>query len=190
MATIDHLSSFGFTDLQLLNFSGELISGHQIKLDWTTTLELNTDYFILERSIDNTNFYEIDSINAKNHGKFTTNYSFIDSNANQGLNFYRLKIVDKLGNYQYSNLVVIRIPNGQNPLVWPNPAKQVINISKGSENITQVIVYDILGRRVAQILNSDGLNYLQINSSNFSVGVYIVESRTDKSVYRNKIIKR
>ena len=190
VATIDHLSSFDFTDLQLLNFSGELISGHQIKLDWTTTLELNTDYFILERSIDNTNFYEIDSINAKNHGKFTTNYSFIDSNANQGLNFYRLKIVDKLGNYQYSNLVVIRIPYGQNPLVWPNPAKQVINISKGSENITQVIVYDILGRRVAQILNSDGLNYLQINSSNFSVGVYIVESRTDKSVYRNKIIKR
>ena len=90
VATIDHLSSFGFTDLQLLNFSGELISGHQIKLDWTTTLELNTDYFILERSIDNTNFYEIDSINAKNHGKFTTNYSFIDSNANQGLNFERV----------------------------------------------------------------------------------------------------
>ena len=66
----------------------------------------------------------------------------------------------------------------------------MINITKGSENITQVIVYDMLGRRVAQIFNTDALNFLQINSSNFSGGVYIIESRTEKNVYRNKIIKR
>ena len=189
-ATIDHLSALGFTDYQLLNFSGEHISGQQVKLNWTTTLELNTDYFILERSFDNINFYEIDSKNAKNNGKFTANYSYIDSNARQSPNFYRLKIIDKLGNYQYSNLVVIRIFDAQYPIVWPNPAQQVINISKGSENITQINVYDILGRRVAQINNIDGLNFLQINSNNFSIGVYVVEIRTDKNVYRNKIIKR
>ena len=189
-ATIDHLSSSGFTDYQLLNFNGELNSDNQIKLDWTTTLELNTDYFIVEKSIDNTNFYSIDSVVAKNSGKFTSNYSVVDSKANHGLNFYRLKIVDKLGNYQYSNLVVIRISSEQNPFVWPNPAHHVINITKGSENITQVIVYDMLGRRVAQIFNTDALNFLQINSSNFSGGVYIIESRTEKNVYRNKIIKR
>ena len=184
------MSSSGFTDYQLLNFNGELNSDNQIKLDWTTTLELNTDYFIVEKSIDNTNFYSIDSVVAKNSGKFTSNYSVVDSKANHGLNFYRLKIVDKLGNYQYSNLVVIRISSEQNPFVWPNPAHHVINITKGSENITKVIVYDMLGRRVAQIFNTDALNFLQINSSNFSGGVYIIESRTEKNVYRNKIIKR
>jgi len=189
-ATIDHLSSSGFTEFQLLSFTGELISQQLIKLSWTTALELNTDYFIVEKSNGNIHFSSIDSVPAADGGRFMENYSANDNSPDSGINYYRLRMVDILGNYKYSQLVVIRFPTSSIPTMGPNPTNSSVTIFQGIDTIQFVNIYDFLGRRVMSINNSNSSPALTVSVYNLPKGVYVVEIRTTNNIFRKKLLKR
>ena len=189
-ATLDHLSSSGLTEFQLLSFTGELISSQLVTLNWTTALELNTDYFIVEKSTDNLHFSAIDSVPAADGGRFMESYSANDNAPGHAVNYYRLRMVDVLGNYKYSQLVVIRLSNNKIPLMGPNPTNTTVTIFQGEDTIENVIFYDFLGRRVMSINNSVSAPTLTIEVSHLSKGIYVVEIRTPHDIFRKKLSKR
>jgi F5/8 type C domain-containing protein/type IX secretion system substrate protein/fibronectin type III domain protein len=189
-ATIDHFSSTGFTEFQLLSFTGELISPQLVKLSWTTALELNTDYFIVEKSTDNLHFSAIDSVPAADGGRFMENYTADDNSPDSGINYYHLKMVDILGNYKYSQLVMVRLTNSNIPTIGPNPSNSTVTIIQGTDAIQSVNFYDFLGRRVIGINNSSNSPALTLSVYNLPKGVYVVEIRTTNDVFRKKLLKR
>ncbi len=190
IATANHFSSSGFTQFQLLSFTGEVTPQQTVKLDWTTSLELNTDYFIVEKSDDNIHFTEIDSVVAANGGNFMHNYSMFDNSPSKGINYYRLKMVDLLGNYNYSQLVVVRITNSKAPLLYPNPAISDVNIVQGTDKIKSISLYDFLGRRLLNLTNTDNDPVITLHLYNLQRALYIVEIRTQNDVFRDKMLKR
>ena len=70
------------------------------QLIWTTAWEQNNDKFIIEKSTDATQWKEIAVISARN---MPSDYKFSDVEA--GNAYYRLKQVDKDGNFTYSKIL-------------------------------------------------------------------------------------
>ncbi|WP_188463469.1 T9SS type A sorting domain-containing protein [Bizionia arctica] len=66
--------------------------------------------------------------------------------------------------------------------IYPNPASDYIHIST-SYIIQQVEIFDILGKKVKVVLNSN-----QIAVSNLQAGIYIVKVFTDKGEITKKIV--
>jgi hypothetical protein len=53
-----------------------------ILLKWTTQLEVNSNQFVVERSIDGNTFTKIDSIKSSGNSLSRISYSFIDNDTN------------------------------------------------------------------------------------------------------------
>ena len=188
-ATVDnYLYTNGVLPVKLLTFSGALNLSYKVDLRWTTTREMNTSYFVIERGTSDNHFVAIDSVKANNAGTFTTAYTATDNFPASGINFYRLKIVDSDGHYTYSALVMILVNKAKAPLLYPNPAKTIVNIASGADHVKYVTIYDISGKALIRLNNKSTGNVTEISTSNLMRGTYIVEITTGANVYRDKLI--
>ena len=138
---------------------------------WTTANEINVSHFNILKSIDGVNFIIIGKIKAQN--KITNEYSFTDETPNEGLNYYKIESVDFDGRKQYSTTQQINTkPQTPNIAVFPNPAKDYLNISS-QENIKEIKIINQIG----QVLEYQTPNCKQItiNTKQLIKGVYIVQ---------------
>ena len=67
-----------------------------------------------------------------------------------------------------------------NFVVFPNPASTFvqINLQNNTQNINSVVIYDVLGKEAKSISNIDS-SEVQLNTSNLSSGIYMIEIITD-----------
>lgn len=91
--------------IELLYFDGVQKLCKQNTLSWATATETNNDHFEIERSLDAINFKKIKEILGAINSLETKQYSFIDSNPELGINYYRLKQVDLDGSYKYAPII-------------------------------------------------------------------------------------
>jgi hypothetical protein len=187
-AHVDNLTMGGISELKLISFTGSLSLNQTVALDWTTTLETKTNYFVVERTKDNMYYQSVDTVYAMNNGEFTQNYYATDFTPYQGMNYYRLKIVGLDGSITYSPLVAVRVTNEKAPLMFPNPANNSVNIARGTDVIKYINVYNILGSAVLRIPDASSQAIIKIQTNTFPDGMYIIEIRTATSVYREKLI--
>ena len=90
----------------LENFSGKLESKGSVRLDWKTSTEVNASYFLIERSNNAQVYTPIGKVAASGAG-MGGSYSITDYLPENGVNFYRLKMVDHDGSFEYSRIVNI-----------------------------------------------------------------------------------
>ncbi|HYC29414.1 MAG TPA: hypothetical protein VEB42_11365, partial [Chitinophagaceae bacterium] len=131
--------------ITLSGFQANLSDG-VVKLNWTTSREINSSHFVIEKSIDGTNYTAIGQVKSG-----AARYSFTDPTALSKQNYYRLKMVDIDGNFAYSRVVIIR-NDGSNVIMklTPNPVVSTLSISFQSERNEAVMInfFDQLGRQV------------------------------------------
>ena len=167
-------------------FTGER-RGNANQLSWSTATESNNKGFELQRSVDGTTYTSISFVNSKaenGNSNQTLNYAYTDEKiAATASYYYRLKQVDKDGKYNFSNAVFIKGAKATKlelVSVYPNPAKDQLNISIASpkaDNVT-FIVTDMTGKVVLQqrkaVANGD--NLLQLNVQQLSQGSYLLKA--------------
>ncbi len=79
-------------------------------------------------------------------------------------------------------------------LIYPNPFNERVNIRFATEIAGEVniILYDILGRRVAEIFHDFASEYtlhsLTFNANHLSSGIYICQYRSDNKVTNKKLL--
>ena len=178
----------GILPLELLRFTADLNISHHVDLSWETTHEINTAYFVVEKSAGDNQFLSIDTVQAVNNPTITHTYHATDTSVCEANCFYRLKMVDLDGKFSYSSIVRIRINNLKTPMVYPNPAGAFINILQGTESVKFISVYDISGRAVIRFNNKGSENNLRISTGNLSKGVYQIEITTSTHVYVEKLL--
>lgn len=138
-----------------------------VQVSWIASTEMNVNHYQLERSADGTNFKTIVQVPATNSG----NYRYEDATAAAGTNYYRLKINDKDGSYQFSKTVQIARLGKSDSMVFQNPVTDVLKIAGLSGN-SNIAVYTIAGKQMAQIATS---NFTEtIRTANWPAGIYIV----------------
>jgi hypothetical protein len=187
-AHVDNYVLGGTLPLKLISFTGRLTLNQTVALEWITTRETRTKYFVVERTKDNMYYKAIDTIYAENNGEFTQNYDATDYYPSLGMNYYRLKIVDMDGKISYSPVAAVRVAHTKAPLMYPNPANSYVNIAPGTDLIRQVTIYNILGKTILRIPNTSSQGLLKIPTYSFANGLYFVEIRTAEAVYREKLI--
>jgi hypothetical protein len=115
-------------------------------------------------------------------GSGNNHYQYNDSiHSQQGLVFYRLKMVDIDGTYKYSP--VVKLLNGQNNqlIVFPSPAKDVITIFVSDNSLLQSLVYlyDANGRMLRRETLTKNLQQLSIE--NLAGGFYFLKFKNGEA---------
>jgi 1,4-alpha-glucan branching enzyme len=176
----------------LIDFSGKN-NGNDNVLSWTVANEKDLNYYELQRSNNGQNFSGISQINAA--GKST--YSFSDNIApgTSSIYYYRLKSVDKDGNFKYSTVIKLRMPaNGKFAEINPNPftGKLVVNIESAMQDKATLIITDLSGRQLfkqSRVL-SPGNNEVQIHKAGkFSKGTYLLTIIESQQIQSIKVVK-
>jgi hypothetical protein len=109
--------------------------GKDVLVKWETVTETNSSHFIVQRSTAiNTTADSIGNIIAKGNSNVLSNYSWVDKSPAKGINYYRLKQVDKDGKYVYSATVAINFESGFIVSCYPNPTSSIIKLDIGSSN--------------------------------------------------------
>lgn len=136
----------GILPVSLLNFTGMPV-GNDVRLEWNTVAEEKIWKYEIEASYNGVDFEKIGEVFS--HVKQTNNkYDFIDKNAINGKNYYRLKIVEENEIYMYSTKIMVLFSNQQNlTTVYPNPSEGKFSIVSSKE-IVQTKIYDVAGREV------------------------------------------
>lgn len=167
----------GALPVTLLSFTGEQ-QGKSNLLKWATSSQLNTSHFELERSSNANAYTKINTVAGAGNSTTSHKYSYVDEQPLAGNNFYRLKMVDADGKFEYSNVVLLRVLNNDVLLsVYPNPAANKLNIAISStENIAQIrlYVFDNGGKMVAQQSVANN-NTISLDVSRYAAGVYVLK---------------
>lgn len=172
--------------LKLTSFSA-IKENNNALLQWNTVNEINTSRFEVERSSNGTVFGTIGTVPAFNQpGNHL--YSYTDNkNVNGGSCFYRLKMVDKDGRFDYSHVIYLNEKVIPTFTVFPNPVKELATIGGLKPNGT-IRLIDLDGKVLQQQKVSSQNVTLQMGK--FAKGTYLVQYVSDENVVTQKILKQ
>src|SRR5450432_833878 len=184
--------------LTLLNFTASNTSSNIVKVDWSTTDEINADYFEVERSSDNVGFTGVAQVNASNTINQVHTYTINDplNNVTSDIVFYRLRIVDLSGKFTYSKVIPVRLGQPENAVsLFPNPVDNYTILTVFAEKPAGGVyrVIDNSGKQIStkSFSVTKGNNSILIDQLGYlSKGVYIVQVMFNNKLYNQKIIKR
>lgn len=158
--------------LKLLSFVAKKEDQKNL-LFWSTANEMNVKHFVIERSNNGRTFLSIGKINA---GAY--NYQFTDNYPMPTANYYRLKMVDKDGQYAYSQVRLLSNTKNHFSSVYPNPAKDNLYIqTESAEKASVYIVVMSLDGKVLlekMITTNKGSNNHILSISRLPKGSYFL----------------
>jgi hypothetical protein len=185
----DTITVSGVVPLTLLSFD-VFKNKNKVDLKWTTTNEINTSHFEIERSSNGVQFTKIESVNSANSAGIN-NYSSEDIQPLKGINFYRLKQVDIDGSYKYNNINKVLFENfGDAITIYPNPAKDYIQFDYASKQKTVLVnLFDMQGRLIKTTTLANAIP-LKLNIENVAKGKYVVQLSDGEKIAVGSFIKQ
>jgi ELWxxDGT repeat protein len=181
--------------LCVLEFKGWVNDDDAI-LNWKTDNESNTDKFIVERSINGTQYTPVGSVRSANSPGVHT-YAYTDDDINSlgtDIVYYRLKQIDIDGHYTYSKIVTLPLRTKSRLMLFPNPATNQLNLtlSLSRKEKLNYQVFDNAGRLVIQHSTDllAGINSLPVDIGSLAAGVYYLNLFNNSFNERLKFVKR
>lgn len=163
--------------LTLLDFTA-LKSVKVNLLLWSTSHEINSSHFNIQRSNNRLNFSSIGLVQANNANNITNKYQFIDRAPLSGTNYYRLQIVDKDGSNEYSDVRMVKRDVAAS-LIYPLPANNILIVETNGN--TSFSLIDQSGKILfTTIINSKGT----IDVSRFNAGTYFLRNNSTGNVQK------
>ncbi len=152
----------------------------EAELNWSTLTETNFSHFEVQKSNDGVNYETLGIINGIGSSVSGASYEYTDRQI-QPNNYYRLKMVDFGGYFEYSEALTISASCANDVSVsnvYPNPVKggnaKIRFTASTYESDVQMVVTDVLSRVVSQrsVDVNEGVNILDVESANLSMGTY------------------
>ncbi len=179
--------------VNLLSFTALRISNKVNQLNWSTSQEQNTSHFILERSTDGRNFTTIGQVTAAGNSSVQQNYAYTDNSPAIGINYYRLKMVDKDNSSRYSWIRNVRNEGIADVAVYPNPVKDMMSVSIHSDKagLSTITICDVSGKSIYRknIAVTQGANTISIGTDKIAAGSYIIKVQLNEDFVVRKFNK-
>lgn len=174
--------------VKLLNFNAAT-ENNSVQAKWSTTEESNSDYFEVQHSMNASTWKVLGKVNADGESVVTRNYNYTHTAPTMGLNYYRLKMVDKDGTFAYSSIASTKLQEGVGkPFIFPNPTSGVIKLDQiDLEKVEKVELMNADGKVIyeATKITNDGINVKGLVSN----GLYILKvSHSDGSLSVHKVV--
>ncbi|MDW7693100.1 T9SS type A sorting domain-containing protein [Flammeovirgaceae bacterium SG7u.111] len=162
-------------------------------IKWTTASEWDFSHYEIEKSFDGLDFDFVAEVDPKGGEDLLTDYSYTDLFPGRDLVYYRLKMIDLDGSFEYSKVVSVSskasleelsvfpnpAPNGNFSLYYPNAFGKEIEVSVmnavGMQVFTKTLVLD---RDVLDIAPEKELQS----------GHYMLNVQIDGQVFRKHMI--
>ncbi len=183
--------------VSFLYFKGQYEAATKsVLLKWATASERDNDYFVVQVSWDGMNFDDVGTI----YGYGTTNemqiYQFQHHYNFSGYMYYRLKQVDRNGDYDFSKIIFVEHSFSLETLqvnVYPNPTENNIvrfRLLTDSNEEASATLTNLQGRQVALVtIESEHMqNEIQINSYGLQPGIYMLSISQGEQLISKKII--
>ena len=166
-----------------------------IQVEWTTQNEANISLYEVEKSTDGIRFLKQASVDAKGNNSSVNNYNWLDVNAINGNNFYRIKALSKNGEAEYTKVVKVNMAGGVSGMVaYPSPFTgnvinlQLNNIEKGKYRL---ILLNNLGQQIMQkdFEHNGGSSAQTLELNNVPHGTYQLQLTGNGNVFVQQLIK-
>ena len=189
---------FGPLPVTMVSFTGKLVQSYKVKLDWSTSMEINCSTYKIERSFDGNIFSEVANVPGNGTTSLFHSYSVIDDVdlAAGPIVYYRIKQIDFDGKGSYSKIISLKVKNVNGHVnISPNPFASYlnINIEWNSREVIALRIINIQGKEIMSknIQVNKGLNYISINDlSTLPAGSYVLQFVSDTQRFTQKIIKQ
>ncbi len=182
----------------MVSFTASLLPNQKVKLDWSTSMEINCNKYIIERSFNGNIFNETGSVAGSGTTSLFHSYSFLDdvSSVLNSIIYYRLKQVDLDDKISYSKVLSVNLKDeNREIIISPNPFSVYLNINM-EWNKNEIIVARIINAQGSEVLSKNiqmkkGFNYISIDElSKLPPGNYFLQFISGKERFTEKIIKQ
>lgn len=180
--------------IESLNFTGAPVN-NDVRLNWKSMNEINTSYYVLERSATGTGFAPVTTMPATGSPTTTTAYTYLDQPGPYSTLYYRLRIVDTDGGVAHSNTVVVLSENeGLSLKCVPNPvtggSTLQLHLLLSETQPVQIQVIDITGREIwsSNQMRTIGAQTIDLPTQGWSQGTYCVIAKTNKQSITKRIV--
>jgi parallel beta-helix repeat protein len=144
-----------------------------VKIEWTTASENNNAFFDVQRSRNGLDFSTIGTVKGVGNATQTTPYFFMDNTPNIGINYYRIKQVDRDEKSIFTNILTVLF-DAKKLSIFPNPAHEKLSILT-DDIIEFVKIKSINGA----VLKTQRGNFSQMDLDNMAGGFYILEVKME-----------
>lgn len=182
-------SMFSPLPLSILSFDAKAIE-EKVKVYWSATGDEYLQQYIVEKSTDNEVFSFMDA-----KPILLTNtiheYESYDYQPIEGVNYYRLKMIDKGGDFGYSQVVPVVFGKSNFGIVGVAPQKDnglVVAFNYDSELPYNYVVMDLMGRVIGNGQNMQaikGRNEIRLPFDS-AKGVYLISIFNEKELDTRK----
>jgi len=181
--------------VELTSFTATANSNN-VLLEWTTATEINNYGFEVERKAENSGYDVVGFVTGSGTTTESRSYIFTDAKVPDGKYLYRLKQTDFDGSFNFSDEVEVEViapavfaleQNYPNPF---NPSTN-INFSIAEASVVKMAVYNLLGQKVAVILDEfreAGLHSVTFNASDLPSGAYFYTIETPQFKQTKKML--
>ena len=166
----------------LISFQA-LKQGNEVLLQWLASSTGSNAHFLVERSTDQKNWVLLNNITSKENRTGFTKYEYKDAMPLNGINYYRLRIVDDNGSISTSRISPINFGDAWKFKVYPNPVTGTHLQFYSNMRLRKAIISDISGKRLIEQNVITGINTASLNISSLAKGVYFIEVINAEGAY-------
>ncbi len=173
--------------VRLTSFNAN-VSNCGVNLDWTSATETDFKNYEVQYSNDGSTFKTIATRPANGSNR---KYSYQDNTPAQGKIYYRLKMVDINGSFDYSKTIALNLNcNRSEIVVYPNPVTDIlnINVTNAQDNETEASLFDHAGKLVHHMKLVSGTN--TVDMTRFSKGLYLLTLKNSDEIKNIKIVRQ
>lgn len=178
--------------IRLSHFKG-YIQDKTVRLTWTMSSEENNDYFIIQRSLDGTQWQEAGRLPSQGNSAKDQNYSFTDPQPLSGDVYYRIVQVDQKGQKEFSRVMSLKLNNTTlEPRIAPNPVSgNTVQLQVNGNEIKRIVIFNMAGKTVYkndQVNSTQGS--LEISVANWAKGIYLIRLDTQSGKKTLKLLRK
>ncbi|WEK37892.1 MAG: T9SS type A sorting domain-containing protein [Candidatus Pseudobacter hemicellulosilyticus] len=135
-------------------------------LQWATGMEANTLSFQVEHSTDGLQYAAVGELKAAGESNSPQHYQFEHTRLQPGMNYYRIRQLDRDGQSAYSRIIPLLYRSGrQQTIIAPNPVQDILYVVEPQRTrIHKMEIYDAGGRLVMT-------RSIAMENTNFSIPV-------------------
>ncbi len=169
--------------VNIISFNTLLIN-KQVQLNWKVSNETNFKGYEVEWSKDGRVFSTLTLI--KPIG--TNSYYYVHQMPSNGLNYYRLKMINLDGSFNYSSIQSIKISISNSIKVFPNPTKEFlyVQLNESPNSTTKIIIINAVGQQVQSFKPNELLN--KISLINLRRGLYQIQLFSYSAIVSKELV--
>lgn len=185
------IAALALLPVELIEFRANL-SNAGVQLVWETALPGTLNHFEIEHSSQSNNWETIGKIAfSPNEGR----YSLLDPNPKSGIHFYRLKMMDIDGSFEYSKVISVKINDHHILSISPNPVRDELSLLADWESgPTTLFIFAANGsikKTMKKVILENG-EAVNLEVADLPSGVYflkIIDNNGQQLLFQSRFVK-